>query len=290
MRDYFGRNNFGPRFLDDKISFEQGVQRAKNIIKKEAIQYEQLEPFFGSETIKVDRARVANAEEQFRQGKQIDAYGSNCGTIFEAILHLRLKKNDWITDSTDEAKRTNPVDDFFNHIDELVGLENEKKDKKIFFAIDALTVGGGPLNVGIEKKMDRIQDEIVSGQLPKIKYFLDEKTGEVGKKDVPRIVIAADIKTVQELNELWMEGDKEKLAKHPLQIQMLEQIIEEAGIFSSFAKRKGKDEIAKKYDEIRAETKRRLSKITKHIYTDWNDNGSSVVSNALYPFKQINMK
>ena len=284
MRGCFS-GNFESRSLNS-VSFEQGMKRAESIIQKEAVPFEKFEPIFGADVVRADKAHVANLKERFKKGKQIDAYGSNCGTIFEAILHMRLKKGDWI--SNVDAIKPNEFDDFTHGMDEVVRVINpETKKQETVFAIDALTVGGGPLNVGVVKKMDRIKEEVVSNHLPEIKYFLNEETGEVGIKNIPRIVVAADTKTMQGLNELWMERNGEELAKHPLQIQILEQIIEQAVAIGSFAKRNGQNEIAEKYDAIRMWAKKKLNESSKRARTDWNDDASSVVSNALWPFKEI---
>lgn len=285
MRGCFSGNGFESRSLNG-VSFEQGVAQAKNIIKKKAIPFEPFEPIFGTESVRADKARVANLKEQFKKGKQIDDYGTNCGTIFEAILHMRLEKGDWIDGV--HAKKTNEFDDFVHGIDEVVRVVDPETNKEKFsFAVDALTVGGGLLNVGIEKKMNKIENDIKLGHLPEVKYFLDEQTGQVGIKDIPKIVIAAGVNTIQDLNESWMERNMQEVAKHPLQIQILEQIIEQAKIIGDFAKRNGREEIAKKYEAIYRWAKNKLAEKTKHMRSDWNDNGSSVISNALYPFKEM---
>lgn len=285
MRGFFGGNGFESRSLNS-VSFEQGVQQAKNIITKKAVPYEKFEPIFGEESIRADKAHVANLKEQFKKGKQIDDYGSNCGTIFEAILHMRLEKGDWIDGV--RATKPNEFDDFVHGIDEVVQIIHpETKKEEAVFAIDALTVGSGLLNVGIEKKMNRIENDIKMGHLSEIKYFFDEETGKIGIKDIPKVIIAAGTHTIQELNESWMEKDMDEIRRHPLQIQILEQIIEQSGIISSFAERNDRKEIAEKYRAIYTWAKKKLAERTRVMHSDWNDNGSSVISNALYPFKEI---
>ncbi|MFA5870477.1 MAG: hypothetical protein WC842_01120 [Candidatus Paceibacterota bacterium] len=284
MRGNFGGNDFNLPSLN-KISFEQGVTRAKNVIKKEEVPFEKFESFFGSENIHADKAYVANRKEKFEKNK-IDEYGSNCATILEAITHMRFKKGDWIDGL--QAIKTNEFDDIAHGIDEVLRVINPETKEEMTLAIDILSVGGGPLNEGIEKKMERIHNDIVSDHLPEVKYFLDEETGKVGIKDIPRIIIAADVKTVQELNELWMEKNMEKLAKHPLRIQILEKFIEQGNVFGSFARRNERIEIAKKYDAIRLWAKEKLKEKIGVNQQYWNDNASFTISNALYRFKEPN--
>jgi len=283
MGEFFGRSgrNLPPI---NAVSLEQGAQQAKEVIKREEVSFEKFESIFGSENIRADKAYVENRKELFKKN-QIDECGSNSATIFEAILHMRLKKGEWIDGV--QAIKTNEFDDIANGIDEVLRvIDPETKEKRIAFAIDALTVGGGPLNVGIEKKMNRIHEDITSNKLPKIKYFLDEETKNVGIENLPRIVVAADVKTMEELNELWMEkSDRNKLVRHPLQLQILEQIIEQSNQFSMFAKRDGKDEIAEKYNSIRLWARKKLEEKRKINKDFWNDNARQVISNSLYMFK-----
>ena len=284
MRGYFNENNFGFHLLNG-VSINQGRKRADAYIAREEVPFEKFETIFGPEVIRADKAYVANCDEHFKKGEKIDEYGSDSSRVLEAIFHLMAKKG--LMNKANDIKpiKTNKYDDYHG-IDEIFQIINpETSEEKMSMAIDVLSVGGGPLNVGIEKKMNKIQHDISSNHLPIVKYFFDEKTGKVGISDIPKVVIAADLKTIEDLNELWMERNIPEIVKHPLQIQIFEQIIEQAAAFSSFAKRNGRNEIAEKYDTVRMWAKKKISETSKYVRTDWNDNAFPVISNALYPFK-----
>jgi len=277
------KSGFESRSLQN-VSFEQSVVRAKKVIAQEAVPFDLFEDKYGHDTVRSDKAYVANRNERFARGEKIDDYGTNCAKIFEAILHMRLKKEDWVNGV--QAIKTNEFDDIAKGVDEAVRiLDPETKKELGAFAIDAMITGGGPLNVTVEKKMQRIHEEILKNELPSVKYFFDPETGALGLERLPRIVVGADTKTIQEINEMWMENNKEGMRAHPLQIQIFEQIIEQAKEIGGFAERNGQIDIAKKYEEIKKWAKKQLAERTKKIDPSWNDNAMFVISNSLFPFK-----
>ena len=275
---------FGKR-SDDSVSFEQGAEQAKKIIAREAISFDSLESKYGVQEIRKDKTYVANRKECFSQGKKIDAYGENCAKIFEAILHMRLKKQEWLDGI--QAVKTNEFDDIAAGVDEAVRVfDSETKKEFCSFAVDAMITGGGPLNIAVEKKMRRIQEEILRNELPSVKYFFDPETESLGLKNLPRFVVGADMKTINELNEMWLEHQKEEMRNHPLQTEILEQLIEQAKEIGDFADRNGKHDIAKKYKDVQMWARKKLSEKTKNVANAFGDNATFVISNSLYPFRE----
>ena len=80
------------------------------------------------------------------------------------------------------------------------------------------------------------------------KYFKSDKTHYMGSlSQIPRVIIGADSKTVQELGELWLKRKNKELAEHQIQFQILDQILIQLESFEEYAEECNQPEIAEIY-------------------------------------------
>ena len=156
-------------------------------------------------------------------------------------------------------------DDIRNGIDSLAEFrETDTAASYLGLAIDVTTAQE------FTKKFEKIKQEIERGKLGRVKYFASEHTNIRGEfSNVPKVVVGADRDTVKLLANLCIEKDKKALALHPVQFQILEEIILELGAFEKYARQKGKDDLASVYEK----TGKLVQEILNNKRSDIEDTG-----------------
>jgi NADPH-dependent 7-cyano-7-deazaguanine reductase QueF-like protein len=164
-------------------------------------------------------------------------------TVFEAVVADQIYFSEWLGEGAD-AIVSSKYDDIKNGVDVIVERDSEDEMHHLALAID-VTFGQ---DVGY--KFDKIKREIDNGKLTEVKYFSHGSDDfGVGLKNIPRVVIGADINTVKELSEFWVGGDKKALGSHRIQVQILEEIAIQLKTFKRYAESINETEVAEKYDE-----------------------------------------
>ncbi|OGI94748.1 hypothetical protein A3A03_03590 [Candidatus Nomurabacteria bacterium RIFCSPLOWO2_01_FULL_40_18] len=168
-------------------------------------------------------------------------------TVFEAILHEHGEQSNWFGETAVTIK-TSRFDDIANGVDEIVEFEEQESSPSyLALAVDA-TYSTFP-----DHKLQKIKAEINEGELAQIKYAVVENIGFRGElKKVPKVVVGVSARTVNELVELWLSKDNKALANHPVQMQILEEVLMQAQAFAKYAESKGHHEIARKYEKTQA--------------------------------------
>jgi hypothetical protein len=196
----------------------------------------------GEEKVKKDQEYVEKMERIFKVNNKSES--SKKATILEYIIYEQSELGEWLGKKA-VTQKTSRTDDIRNGIDIAVEFEKDTEDSEYLgLAID--------VSFGDElmKKFQRIKDEIDSGKLAKLEYF---RSQNIAKEitDVPRVIVAVDGKTLNELIELWSEkseDSKTKLAAHPVQIQILNELFIQLKIFEQYAREVvKKDELADIY-------------------------------------------
>jgi len=79
--------------------------------------------------------------------------------------------------------------------------------------------------MSFDKKFRKIRRQLVEGKMGSVKYFrsLD---GEIeGRLNyVPRVVLSIDRNKVIEIAKLWVEGRQQELAKHSVQVTLMQEV------------------------------------------------------------------
>lgn len=239
---------------------EEAAKKADSIITRDEIK---LSDFFGSadaDRLRKDAEYVKMRETEFFQLNSTQEQESlRWSKVLEALIHEQGEQSNWFGPDATTIK-TSRYDDIAGGIDEV--LQFRKEEAGLYFlglAIDA-TYSHDTI-----EKLKRIKSEIDAGNLADIRYFIsedDELKGEL--KNIPRVVIGVDKKTVSEVAELWLDGKSKELSLHQIQFQILEQILNQCEVFAKYATSIGKDEVAKKYESTGSIIKSILDE--KHRY------------------------
>lgn len=112
-------------------------------------------------------------------------------------------------------------DDLVNHLDAVVALR--AGSEPMYLGLDVTSSGTYDI---IERKLKQTADLLNEGRLAKVKYFVDDETGEHKQIAVPRVVIAATPEAVGGLMESMVERPKD-VARDPIQLEVLEEALEQ---------------------------------------------------------------
>lgn len=201
---------------------------------------------YAKSRIERDKAFVAQREEQFilqnRESKGKNSYGwetkKKLGEIFEAVTLDNIDMNAWFGQNAQVIIPTK-YDDVVNGVDGVVEFQDERSVGYLALGIDV----AASLE-GIEKKLQRIKDNIDKSRLARMDYFYSETQGIKGQKsNIPQVIISADRQTVRELMDLWVEEKQKALARHYIQFQILEETMIQLQAFQKYAKKIGKDQL-----------------------------------------------
>jgi hypothetical protein len=162
------------------------------------------------------------------------------GKVFESIVLFNGDNNNWFGRG---AQMIVPAryDDIVHGVDALVELESSQKG---FFSNLALGVDA-TVSANLDRKLRRILDEIGNGSLTKVRYFHSDRQRFTGQKnDIPRVVVGADHRTIHDLMQPWAEMKNRDLADHPVQIQILDEMVWQLDAFAKYALKKKKPDLA----------------------------------------------
>lgn len=226
-----------------EATFEKSVK----VLKEDEIDQNDFRDLYGDENVdkdfeEIDRLEKAIGGEAIPQDKE----SLRLATVLEAMIHYHGEQSEWF-ESDAETFKTSRYDDLKNGTDGVVEFAEENSTSHLAFGIDA-TYGHYS-----DLKIKRILERIKEGSLARIKYFESEATQFRGElKKVPLFVIGVASRTIVEVAELWLEKQNKELAKHPIQMQILQELLEQAKVFADFAEEQGQLDIAKKYKNIGA--------------------------------------
>jgi len=202
---------------------------------------EEFVNYYGEKNVEEDIEYVKKREKEFSNRIEDENYNKKLATIFEAIILEQIYFSEWLGEDT-ETYASSLFDDFAKGVDVIVEFNNNEDDSDFLaFAVDAT------FESDMSRKFKIIKNSIEKG-ISEVKYF--SHNGEIGLKNLPRFVVGADAKTINELVELWLSDDKHAFGEHPIQIQILEEIISQAKFFKEYAIGVDRNEIASKYNEV----------------------------------------
>ncbi|MBI5732466.1 hypothetical protein HY967_00705 [Candidatus Jorgensenbacteria bacterium] len=266
----------------ENITVDQAYQAAKRTLEKEAIQPGQFIDLYNKDSIESDETHVKKMEIVFaKTGGPEQEKVQKLATIFEATIHEHAEQSEWFGPDAFTIK-TSRYDDIQNGVDSIAEFrENEMSASYLGLAIDVT------MSAEMGKKFERIRQEIERGELAKIKYFHSEHMnirGELTK--VPRVVIGATAQTIKQLAELSLEKNMKALANHPIQFQILEEMMAQLEAFKKYAEGVNKSELASIYEKTHALVKK-IYKEKKETVRDngERDNALDSIHVNLYPFR-----
>jgi hypothetical protein len=184
------------------------------------------------DNIDEDREKVDELLEKFGENET-----NKKAKILEAMI---LDQGESWFGSDVKIEKTATFDDFINAVDLVLG------EGELAVAVD-VTYGS---NI-VEKKLERIKEEIDADKLRDIKYYRTFKNG-VPKRcklhQVPRIVIGMETNAVDNLSAAWVRGDSEYLKNSEVQYILLDQMETELRKMAHYSEQVGSKEAADKYN------------------------------------------
>ncbi len=236
-------NNFeriGEGAFESKM-FDRAFDRAREELQEDAIEMQDFDDFYGEDGVRRDLDYVIRREQDFTASAFSESEQSQKhALIFEAIFHTQAELNDWLGPEAHTIKSSR-YDDIRNGVDEIVEFRSpQESPSHLALAIDVT------YSNTISEKLERIRKEIEEGRLAEIKFFNPQ---EGGLKNIPRVVVSADFRTLKKITETWLEKDNRVLSRHSIQLLILDEIQLQLEEFGQFAESQGKQELAWVYEK-----------------------------------------
>lgn len=203
-----------------------------------------FDDFYPVSGIEADKKRVEALEASFRENETSQSRDNKkYANILESILHDQIEMNEWFGPNV-MTILTSKYDDYINGVDSVAEFSYGPAKRHLALAMDVT------YSKELYDKFARLEDEIRTGSLSKIKYFQSEDhRGELS--NVPRVIIGADKETLKRVMKLWSSPERKvrnSLQEDPLQLQILDQVLLQLDAFRIYADRIGKEKISDRFD------------------------------------------
>lgn len=210
-----------------------------------AIQSADFIDLYGTVQVQAD---VHKAQEKMRQFRltdtPIERNSKKIADVLEAIVLEESEMSEWLGNAT--TLHTTPYDDIVNHVDMLAEWYTPQDGSRLMALAVDVTFG----TQTADQKLLNIKKEIDSGALGRVKYFKDARGSFKGTRyNVPRSIIGVSQKTVEDLAQLWVNGEKKQLGGHPVQKVFVGQMHSQLLLMRDYAHRNGQASVAQAYDE-----------------------------------------
>ena len=226
---------------------DTAFEKADRTLVRDGIKVGEFRERYSEERIKAAETYEAECKKRFTtEDDPIQKQSRQLGRILEALVHENGEKNNWFGERAFTTK-TADYDDYKHRVDEVVTLREEEGTARLALAVDVVS------HVNVEAKFAGIFDEVSAGKLAKVEYFKEETFGDeepdyIGElQNMPKIIIGVDASTITELAEPWVDGKNSLLAVHPIQFQLLEEILLQCQAFEKLATNRHHDMVAEKY-------------------------------------------
>lgn len=250
------------------MNFENINQRPLSLIDKNAEkivkekeEYRILEDSFHDiyedSEIESDKKYVLEMKKKFRENETRESEKTKTiANAIEIIINDQIELADWLGEET-YTYQTSEYDDIRNGIDAVLEFINEDEENNQTFLGIAFDI---TYKNDVAKKFLRIKKEIDEHKNKGIKYFQSENTDYKGPiENIPRLVIGLDIKSGEELIELYCENRNKELSKHFFQFELIDELLYQLDIFIKYSEKVGNEEASILYKEI----KEKIIKIKK---------------------------
>jgi hypothetical protein len=210
---------------------DQAYDKAKGVLAESEVDMDEFEELYTHEGVARDRRKAAELADKFeRNASPEEQKQKKMATVLEAVFHDQSRNNAWLGEGVSNT-RPGDYDDFINGVDCIAEYKEEGRSAFLAMAIDA-TYSSYP-----GAKFNRIRADLMNGKLGEVKYFkTDNFKGML--TGIPRVVVGASAKTLEEVMGMWVRGDSEALRGHPIQTLILEQIVMQLEAFKEFCERR----------------------------------------------------
>jgi hypothetical protein len=207
---------------------------------------------YNIDTIEADIRSMVEKEAYFKQADSPErARLKKIATILEAILVEGIAKYDWLGKKI-KILPPSKFDELCRGVDAIVELaQDDEVNEFLALGIDvSYRAVEGDL---FEEKIERLLKDIDEQHLTQLKYFKDNQGNAMEGMYVPKVVVSVDGKTAENLVSLWerrkTDEGKTEFKNATIAVDIIGQIAEQCKLFAAYARTKGVEEIATKYDE-----------------------------------------
>jgi hypothetical protein len=255
-REFFD-SRFSPEAMEDQVVLE-AFKEAKEKSDRERIEPSDFKDLYSEEVIQEDMRLAAELGKKFEDFNDPEAH--KLALILEEVFSEQIELNEWLGEGV-TTRKSSSYDDYVNGVDEIVEIEEENSVNHLAVAVD-VTFG-----TSLNKKFERIKKEIESGDLATVKYFENsERTFKGRLSKVPRVIIGTSKDNLVKLAKLWVEHNNKELSKHPVQLEILDEMSTQLEAYKNYAEKLGKEDIVKIMDrQITIIQKIRLSDSKKEL-------------------------
>ena len=242
------REEFGFAAIERADLIKTALEKANGVLIRDAINVEEFRGRYADDRINAARAYELDCKARFAREEHDPAVRESMqiGRILEGLIHEHGERSNWFGENA-TTTRVADYDDFKHRVDGVVSVERDEGVVHLALAIDVVS------RKNVAAKFGQLYDEVAQGKLAQVEYFKCEAfdgepsdfTGEL--QNIPKFIVGADAATVQELAELWVEGKNSGLAVHPIQFQLLEEILMQCTAFVSLAEGRKQHLAAQKY-------------------------------------------
>ncbi len=256
-------NNFENR--NEFLNLDNIYNKAWESLEEDRIEMDDFKRLYGDRRVEEDKKEVEKRKNFYKENNSNqEKEAKKLATIFEAIINENLELSEWLGENA-QTMPTTEYDDFVNGVDTIIEfIEEDKNPSHLGMAIDAT------YSSELGKKFTKIKENIDKEKLATIKYFKSINMDFMGEKSqIPRVIVGADNNTIKELIELWYTGKKKELGEHPIQFQIMEEILIQLESFMQYAKKINKPGIKEKFRIIY----NIIEKIQKEKEKEFKDKG-----------------
>lgn len=220
--------------LSEKLKKEKLFAKTEEVLRENPpLNPENFRDLYGDENVNRDTEYVDRMEKKFRESISFESeQGRKIARALEVIIAEQIELSDWLGPDAVTIVSSR-FDDIVNGVDLVAEFQNKEERKASHMALAVDVTSGDDLS----GKIERIKKEILRGELARVKYFESEFLGLRGElRDIPRVVVGIEQRTMGHLGELWLANDTKALAMHEAQKAILQEIRAELGAFAAYAR------------------------------------------------------
>lgn len=243
--------------VEKNLRIERALEKRDKVYKAGggAIQEREFEDLYSQERVEEDLEYVERMERKFEENATPEQKESNkLATIFEAMIYDQSERSNWLGNNAMTIK-TSRYDDIKNGIDLIVEVPDKEKPTASHLAL-AVDV---TFSDDLRDKMRKIKREIDSNKLATVKYFKSDFLDFRGEKsNIPKVVVGADYKTLENVIDLWKSEENEEyrkeyrklLERHHIQFIILDEIMLQLHNYKEYARKRNKKSAFESYDKV----------------------------------------
>lgn len=238
-------------------------ERAEKILQEEAVDPHHFIDLYGEKNVSRDLNHIQELKEKFEHSSDKTA------KVFETIVYQHIELSEWLGPNAETIK-TSEFDDIENGVDLIVEFTTDNFKKHLALGID-VTFGSHIL----EKKINRIKEEIDADTLTEVKYY-ESHDFKDSLKNAPRVIVGVEKDTVVALAALWMRNQNAELGKHFAREIIIKEITLQLQTFLAYAKSVGSEKAVRSYTQALSIVKNSVGPVSPERREAYSKNSTDI--------------